>query len=1163
MWRTRFCGLGAVLVALLCGAAPAPAQLLTATGPPPGFEETTALAGLTEPTAVRFAPDGRIFVAEKRGVVKVFDGFDDLTPTVYADLSRQVHDYWDRGLLGLALDPQFETRPYVYVLYTYNKDPNSPEMPRWPDSCPMAIEDGCTVMNRLSRLHGGVEEVLIEDWCQQHPSHAIGTVAFGPDGALYVSGGDGASFNIADWGQEGIPPNPCDDPPGRYLTAPTSEGGALRSQDIRTRSDPTGLSGTVLRLDPDTALPMPDNPGTGTVNERRIVAHGLRNPFRMAVRPGTNEIWVGDVGWREWEEIDRIPDPKATVRNFGWPCYEGASRQGSYDALDLDLCESLYSAGPAAHSTPHFTYAHHALITPGESCGTGSSSTSGLAFTPQASSFPPKYDGALFFADYSRKCIWAMLAGAGGLPDPAQVELFVDGAANPAELQFGPGGDLYYVDLEPGGGSIRRIRWPAGNSAPVARATATPSSGPVPLTVAFDASASSDSEPGALTFEWDLDGDGAFDDSTSPTPNFTYGTPGHYTARVRVRDLAGFTDTRNLPITAGTPPAVTLNLGSGANWRVGDSIDATGSGAASNGSQIPAGDLTWRLNLRHCDRITGSCHTHPIESSVGTAASFTAPDHEYPSHILLELTAVDANGLTTTATRRLDPATACLALASNPPGARLSLGPETAAAPFAREVIVGAINGIGVESTQSIGGNPFAFRTWSDGGARNHTAEIRADTNLTATFAQTYRLAGTDTVGAFSNNSAGPGEAEVYQTVAGDSGTATELWLYVTNDSTATDLALGLYADEDDAATTLLGSGRIENPQPDAWNKVEVQIPGIVAGRKYWIALLNPADGTGFLKWHALNGAGGTLEQESASATLGQLPGTWVPGRDWEGGPVSAYVVGRRADAPATAQGATCRAPESRPPAPQTPSDPTPAPGPVGAWGFDERRGKTVRDSSGTGNAGRISGAVRTRGRFGGGLSFDGRNDWVTVGDDASLDLTRAMTLEAWVRPTARGARSVLVKERGNRLSYGLYGLPSAHVFTTAERALRGSRLRLGRWSHLAMTWNGRTLRVHVNGSQVAAHALTGAAIASSGPLRIGGNSIWPEFFKGVIDEVRVYDRALSASEIARDRDAAITPGAKRPKTRTSRPGKLRRTKREVHRGTRWLSASGAALRSG
>ena len=479
-WRRRVCGLGAGLVALLFAAAPASAQSLLAAGPPLGFEETTVLDGLDLPTAVRFAPDGRIFVAEKGGRIELFDGLGDPTPQLYADLSTQVHDYWDRGLLGLALDPQFETRPYVYVLYTYNKDPNSPEMPRWPDSCPQADEDGCTVMNRLSRLHGGVEEVLIEDWCQQYPSHAIGSLAFGRDGALYVTGGDGASFDFADWGQEGIPPNPCNDPPGRYLSAPTSEGGALRSQDIRTRSDPTGLSGSILRLDPATALPAAGNPGTGSVNERRIIAHGLRNPFRMAFRPGTDEVWVGDVGWREWEEINRVPNPTGEVRNFGWPCYEGNGRQAGYETQGLNLCQSLYQA-PGAASAPHFAYRHHQQINPTESCLLGTSSISGLAFTPEASSFPDRYDGALFFADYSRKCIWAMLAGANGVPDPTRVELFADGAANPAELQFGPGGDLYYVDIS--GGTIRRIRSTTTNPAPVARASATPSSGAVPLTV--------------------------------------------------------------------------------------------------------------------------------------------------------------------------------------------------------------------------------------------------------------------------------------------------------------------------------------------------------------------------------------------------------------------------------------------------------------------------------------------------------------------------------------------------------------------------------------------------------------------------------------------------------------------------------------------------------
>jgi glucose/arabinose dehydrogenase len=109
----------------------------------------------------------------------------------------------------------------------------------------------------------GTEQVLIEDWFQQFPSHSVGTLAFGPDGALYVSGGDGASFYFTDYGQKGIPLNPGGDPPvpvGGVQTPPTAEGGALRSQDLRTSGDPVGLDGAVLRVDPSTGAAMAGNP---------------------------------------------------------------------------------------------------------------------------------------------------------------------------------------------------------------------------------------------------------------------------------------------------------------------------------------------------------------------------------------------------------------------------------------------------------------------------------------------------------------------------------------------------------------------------------------------------------------------------------------------------------------------------------------------------------------------------------------------------------------------------------------------------------------------------------------------------------------------------------------------------------------------------------------
>ena len=431
---------------------------------PTGFTETIVWSGLTQPIAVRFAPDGRVFVAEKGGVIKVFNGVTDTTPTVFADLSPQVHNFWDRGLISIALHPSFPTTPYVYALYTFDAG-------RWGDACPTPPgpnTDGCVVHGRLSRLQAqgdvmvpGSEQVLIQDWCQQYPSHSVGDLAFGPDGALYVSGGDGASFTFVDYGQEGQPPNPCGDPPspaGTALSPPTAEGGALRSQDLRTSGDPVSLDGAVLRVDPITGAGLPSNPLASSTdpNARRIIAYGLRNPFRFAIRPATSELWVGDVGWNDWEEINRITSTTdANVENFGWPCYEGQPRQGGYDAANLSICENLY-ASPGAVTGPYFAYHHTARVVPGETCPTGTSSVTGQAFAFYSGGpYPAEYDGALFFSDYARDCIWAMRAGTSGLPAPGLLRTFVAGAANPVDIQISPSGELFYVDLD--GGTIRRI----------------------------------------------------------------------------------------------------------------------------------------------------------------------------------------------------------------------------------------------------------------------------------------------------------------------------------------------------------------------------------------------------------------------------------------------------------------------------------------------------------------------------------------------------------------------------------------------------------------------------------------------------------------------------------------------------------------------------------
>lgn len=708
----------------------------------PGFQDTTAISGLHLPTTLRFSPDGRVFIAEKSGIIKVYDSLSDPTPTQFADLSQQVYDYWDRGLLGMALHPDFPAEPFVYVAYTHDA-PIGGTAPRWGDACADPTGNGCLASGRLSRLTADgntatSEQVLIEDWCAQFPSHTVGDIEFGADGALYMTGGDGASFNTVDYGQFGSPKNPCNDawvPVGGTQTPPSAEGGALRSQDVRTGLDPTTLDGSLIRVDPETGAAMPGNPlfGSSDPDAARILAHGFRNPFRMAMRPGTSDPVIGDVGWSAWEEIDRLIRPPGGPENFGWPCLEGNGRQGGYDAADLSLCESLYSSGGVRG--PYYTYNHNSKVFSEENCPTGSSSISGLAFTPPNSTLPDEFDNALFFSDFSRNCIWVMLNTGQPLPNPTRIKVFKGAASGPVDLQFGPGNDLFYPDAH--SGLIRRIHYTEGNQPPRPVASTDQTNGPLPLTVNFSAASSTDPDPGdTLAYAWDLDSDGDYDDASTATAQQTYAQAGSYLVGLKVTDNHGASATDSIAITAGnTPPTATIETpSSGFTWKVGDPIAFTGTADDAQDGTLAPSRLDWRVALQHCP---SNCHEHEVQTVAGDdSGSLPGPDHEYPSYLELRLTATDSGGLTDTRTVRLDPKTVTLKLRSNPSGLTLSFNGSSPnpTTPFDRTVIQGSLNGVAAPTPQTLGAFTYDFASWSDGLARIHSIVANADTTLTATF---------------------------------------------------------------------------------------------------------------------------------------------------------------------------------------------------------------------------------------------------------------------------------------------------------------------------------------------------------------------------------------------------------------------------------------------
>ncbi|MFL5338819.1 MAG: PQQ-dependent sugar dehydrogenase [Gemmataceae bacterium] len=240
---------------------------------PLGFSETALATGLTAPTAMEFAPDGRLFVAEQGGALRVVKN-GSLLPTPFVSLT--VDSSGERGLLGVTFDPNFATNQFVYVYYTVPGSPAHNRVSRFTANGDVASAGSETVLMDLDNLSTAA-------------NHNGGALHFGSDGKLYIAVGE--------------------------------NGTGSNSQTLANRL------GKMLRINADGSIPT-DNPffNTATGANRSIWALGLRNPFTFAFQPGTGRMFINDVGQSSWEEID---DGMAGA-NYGWPVHEGVANDPNY-----------------------------------------------------------------------------------------------------------------------------------------------------------------------------------------------------------------------------------------------------------------------------------------------------------------------------------------------------------------------------------------------------------------------------------------------------------------------------------------------------------------------------------------------------------------------------------------------------------------------------------------------------------------------------------------------------------------------------------------------------------------------------------------------------------------------------------------------------------------
>jgi len=732
LFQITVASLVAVSVVLCCGRS-ARCESVFAAGEE--FYEEVVLKDLPISTAIAFAPNGKAFLAVKNGLIRVVDN-GVLLPTPFLDISAIVNKTTDRGLLGLAIDPEFPAKPFIYISFVFDPpgapaDTADPRLIRiaritadaaqnynraLPDSLEVIVGKNSTLENMAAPIPDGdlnipehascmtgltMDGVPIEDCIpNDYESHSAGTLIFGEGRTLFASIGDGSDY-----------------------TQPNR--GALRSQDINS------LSGKVLRINVDTGEGVPGNPwydaANPNSNSSKVWMYGFRNPFRITVNPDNQKVYVGDVGTSYYEEIN-----VGKGLNFGWPCYEGGFSErsqlegeatasmpqvGYKDApRTVDFCNALYAQGQGAVQKAMYTY-RHPYDANKKDLG---ASVTGLAFY-NGDGYPADYKGALFYADYAQNWLKYLTFDASGKPTSHDFATEVGSSLGAVELLTGPDGNIYavYIDLVARTSQVRRFRAKVpGNNPPVVKASVSPTSGAVPLIVSASASQSLDPDAQALSFKWDF-GDGST--STDADATHLYTTAGTYTVTVTVREKTSpflqASDSFIVRAGAQAPIAHIDSPTSDYRFEIGVPIPFSGHAEGGSGGSLT---YTWSVIQIH------NQHTHAVSEISGSSGSFIPAEHTDTTKYELCLVVTSAVGLEDQECVILQGRTSAYTFSSLPPGAPIGYLDEEAEvlAPYIANPIVGASQTIVAPSTYA----GRTFSGWSDGErSRGRTFVVKRD----------------------------------------------------------------------------------------------------------------------------------------------------------------------------------------------------------------------------------------------------------------------------------------------------------------------------------------------------------------------------------------------------------------------------------------------------